>query len=106
MNEEAMRKAFEAWAVDNGFNDLRNKAGIYIWSGVQGVWQAWQAATRAAVPDGWKAVPMEPTPFMLAEAIDGLGSCVGSCGEATPPEMSDIAESLRCAIAAAPEAKP
>lgn len=101
MNEDAMRKAFEAWAA--------SEYGAHAWrhtGDTSGEWSAWQAATRAAVPDGWKIVPMEPTPTMISEARYGLGSCIGSCGEASPPDASDIADALRSAIEAAPEVHP
>lgn len=42
------------------------------------------------------------TPEMIRAATEALGPCVGSCGEASPPDSYDI----RCAIAAALSACP
>lgn len=42
------------------------------------------------------------TPEMIRAATEALGPCVGSCGEASPPDSYDI----RCAIAAALAASP
>lgn len=47
---DASRKAFEAWkrTMMDGFNE----------------WDAWQAATKQAVPEGYVVVPKEPTTEM------------------------------------------
>ena len=60
------------------------------------------ALREALMPAGWKLVPVEPTPEMVTAGMDGLGSCVGSCGEASPPDRSDIADSYRAMLSAAP----
>ena len=52
------REEFEAWARDYLFNhDIKDEA----WD----AWQAAQAAQPVQVPEGWKLVPVEPTPEML-----------------------------------------
>lgn len=33
----------------------------YVDNAIDNMWWAWQAATKAAAPDGWKLVPVEPT---------------------------------------------
>lgn len=60
------------------------------------------ALREALMPAGWNLVPVEPTPEMVTAGMDGLGSCVGSCGEASPPDRSDIADSYRAMLSAAP----
>lgn len=73
---ENQREMFEAWYQQSpfagehrGFADYKHFA-----------YAAWQAALAAqpAVPDGYKIVPVEPTPYMLAigqvEWLDSAGA--------------------------------
>ena len=70
MNEEAIRKAFEAWiAKDCG--DLSTfgtgKNVHYVNSAVNNAWTGWQAATRAAAPV-WLPIagaPMDGTEVLV-----------------------------------------
>lgn len=61
-------------------------------------------APRAAVPDGWKLVPIEPTKEMLA-----AGECSGMCGDGSVRavefiiDAETVAEIYQNVIAAAPE---
>lgn len=58
-----------------------------------------------AVPQGWKLVPIEPTLQMLRSGHDSI-SCVGSCGEASPPEVSDFSDVWAAMLAATPPPAP
>lgn len=73
MNEEAMRKAFEAWARGSMVvSTIKGTSGHYIHDGSYAAWVAWQAATRAAVPEGWKVVPAAlPVKAMNCPHCDG-----------------------------------
>ncbi|QND94335.1 hypothetical protein SY91_01734 [Burkholderia cenocepacia] len=42
----------------------------------------------------------EVTDAMIDAAIEALGPCVGSCGEASPPERCDIRDAIEAALAA------
>lgn len=59
------------------------------------------AALTAAKAGGWVAVPVEPTPEMLKAGHESI-SCVGSCGEASPPEISDFCDVWTAMLAARP----
>lgn len=54
------------------------------------------------IPKGYKLVPVEPTCSMVLAGQKALGGCVGSCGEASPPDGSDIADAFSAMLAAAP----
>lgn len=67
---EQMRAEFEAWMRLNGFN-YSDPADREQWHNMRTAWEnAWQAATRRALPDGCVAVPVEATRAM-AEAGRG-----------------------------------
>ncbi|WP_167309938.1 hypothetical protein [Ralstonia mannitolilytica] len=53
------------------------------------------------VPHGYVLVPAEPTRQMVDAAEEALGPCVGSCGEASPPDYPTICDAVRAAIAKA-----
>lgn len=66
------------------------------------------------VPDVTKMVPLAPTPGfvlvptrptkeMIDAGMEGLGPCVGSCGEASPPERTDFRDCYVAMLAAAPQ---
>lgn len=55
--------AFEEWYVRNAFDLLMNPIGSRDCDLQR---KAWQAAMRQAIPDGWKIVPIEPTPEWIA----------------------------------------
>lgn len=42
----------------------------------------------------------EVTDAMIDAAIEALGPCVGSCGEASPPQRYDIRDAIEAALAA------
>lgn len=42
----------------------------------------------------------EVTDAMIDAAIEALGPCVGSCGEASPPQRCDIRDAIEAALAA------
>lgn len=96
-----MHKAFEAWARVSGRTEKqlrRLSNGDYEVTVTHWEWQAWQAATRAAVPDGWKAVPMEPTPAMI--------KATGLEDDDVIADVNDLLTSAyREMLAAAPEAQ-
>lgn len=54
------------------------------------------------IPKGYKLVPVEPTCSMVLAGLKALGGCVGSCGEASPPDGSDIHDAFSEMLAAAP----
>ena len=61
MNEDKMQK-FEAWAIGIGHDPremVRHSDGGYERPSVHWQWQAWQAATRAAVP-AWQPIETAP----------------------------------------------
>lgn len=97
MNEEAMRKAFEAWAGENFMHVERHpsKPTYVHCTAVAECWAAWQAATRAAVPDGWRAVPVEPTVKMVDAGLSEWNTF-----------GSSIDRAYDAMIAAAPEVQP
>lgn len=47
----------------------------------------------------------EVTDAMIDAAIEALGPCVGSCGEASPPDRCDIKDAIEAALAARSEDK-
>lgn len=53
---------------------------------------------------GAACVPKEPSLGMTAAGYKDLGGCVGSCGEASPPEYSDINDCFTAMLAATPPA--
>lgn len=55
-----------------------------------------------SISNGYKLVPVEPTTEMVLAGLKALGGCVGSCGEASPPEHSDILDAFSGMLAAAP----
>lgn len=55
-----------------------------------------------SIPKGYKLVPVDPTIEMLSAGLKALGGCVGSCGEASPPEHSDILDAFSGMLDAAP----
>ena len=102
MNDEAMRKAFEDCITEGGRWPKaveRMPDGTYKLIQTHAAWRnyqhGWQAATRAAVPDGWKLVPVEPTVKMIDAGLSEWNS-IGS----------SIDRTYDAIIAAAPEVKP
>lgn len=71
------------WMSERLWTFPDGKYPLYALSGAQ---------LAPSVPDGWKLVPIEPTPEMLASAW-GIDAC-------------DIAGTYAAMLAAAPEAKP
>lgn len=60
------RERFEAWFLDNFtfYGVAKYKSGQYVAEVTQAAWQGYQAAC----PEGWRAVPKEPTnPMMEVE---------------------------------------
>lgn len=56
------REAFEKWNHERDSNTLTKlNTGEYANAFTAACWAAWQAATAAAVPPGYKLVPVEPT---------------------------------------------
>lgn len=91
------------------------------WRSESGTWAAaWKAAKRheaqaqpaPSVPEGWKLVPIEPTPGMmrgahrLVAAARRVLASADSQGLIRLDESGDVASELRSALEAAPEAKP
>lgn len=75
---DKQREMFEAW-----WQESRPSCWVTDWYAnmLQDIaWRAWQAALAAqpAVPNGYKIVPVEPTPYMLAigqiEWLDSAGA--------------------------------
>lgn len=74
------RERFESWArqrwVHHEDFDQRIKApSKYNNYEVQAAWEAWQeraAQPAPSVPEGWKLVPIEPTPGMMRAALCAL----------------------------------
>lgn len=68
-NEPVMsqRERFERWASDEGKwpNAIERSGKGYRLMQTQASWVAWQAAC----PEGWQAVPVEPTNHMLDSAF-------------------------------------
>lgn len=54
------------------------------------------------IQKGYKLVPVEPTCSMVLAGLKALGGCVGSCGEASPPDGSDILDTFSAMLSAAP----
>lgn len=79
MYSDKMREAFEKWAKSGSYNMKRTHDGLYIYPDTASAWHAWQAAHAAALPPGFVAVPVEPTPKMQAEAWAGIeaAGCLG-----------------------------
>lgn len=95
-----MTPAFEQFARSKGWSLLhKGETGEYRALNTQAGWLAWQARE---VPAGFVVVPVEATPGMNRAGWDNL-SCVGSCGEASPPEPCDFADVYRAMLAAAPQ---
>ena len=92
MNEEATRKAFEAWALSERLDIRRLGDGTYLLLTVQEKWVGWQAATRAAVPESIRHL----ADVMVRE----------SKGVPVVTDWHDAALTVCEWIAAAPEAKP
>jgi hypothetical protein len=62
-------------------------------------------SASAAVPEGWKLVPVEPTPEMVKRAMKDCGGIGGgSCGEHVGAEPDDMREVWSSMLAAAPSA--
>jgi len=59
---------------------------------------------QPTIPEGCVWVPIEPTPEMNKAGLNEL-SCVGSCGEASPPSLYDMGCSYAAMIAARPQQK-
>ena len=73
---------------------------------------ALRAQPAPSVPEGWKLVPIEPTPGMmrgahrLVAAARRVLASADSQGLIRLDESGDVASELRSALEAAPEAKP
>lgn len=67
------RKAFEEHMADPSLL-LRNADGDYMYMRVARLWRCWQARaalSAPAVPEGWKLVPIEPTPEIIEAMRNG-----------------------------------
>lgn len=95
---DKMREEFEEWANVNGLRLERQKSmcggdmGRYDFGPTQAameVWcDAWQAANKSAVPDGYCVVPVEPTDEMMEAADDwSIGSDGVTIGWFTSSEI-------------------
>jgi hypothetical protein len=87
----------------NLMQDYGIKCWREAWRTQQFEIDALKQPAQAVVPEGWKLVPINPTIVMLKEGMDGLGPCVGSCGEASPPNVSDIQSCWESMLNAAPD---
>ena len=114
------RERFEAWARPRWTHpedlDRRIKAiDKYNSYEVQAAWEAWKERAgqpAPSAPEGWKLVPIEPTPGMmrgahrLVAAARRVLASADSQGLIRLDESGDVASELRSALEAAPEAKP
>lgn len=70
---EKMREEFEKWCKSIGFTlRISQSHGDYMLGYGAEQWSAWQAAHKAAVPDGYCVVPIEPTRDMVASGNDAM----------------------------------
>jgi hypothetical protein len=91
MNEEVERKLYEDWLHQSPeFADTI----ISAWD----VWLGRAALSAPAVPEGWKLVPIEPTPEMMAAAVQEI--CYGPEGGFT--RIAGPSRAWRVMLAAAP----
>ena len=68
---DKMREEFEKWCKSIGFTlRISQSHGDYMLDYGAEQWSAWKAAHKAAVPDGYCVVPIEPTRDMLDAARD------------------------------------
>jgi hypothetical protein len=70
---ETEREQFEALAKARSLelDFFKHKTGfVYDDEITRLAWEFWQAATRQAIPAGWKLVPIEPTGKMVIEGLD------------------------------------
>lgn len=61
MDIQKEREAFEAWfesRYDAHFMQFALDLDLYVDKHTQTCWEAWQAATAQAAPDGYKVVPV------------------------------------------------
>ena len=103
------REKFEKWFKDylsgDGFEDEIDKAiekdqlGDYKLTSTFIAFDAYQAATKAAVPEGWKLVPVEPTEEMVDAGK--VGYEYAKIADCDP--LDCIHDAILEAIAAAPE---
>lgn len=106
------RARFEAWLIKrqrrNGIGARLSDSefittdahGSYTAIGFNLAYEAWQAATQARVPDGWKSAPILPTREMVLALMHTIDSA--------PKDADDvelIVYALANAIAAAPSYK-
>ena len=70
INEADEREAFEAWLLKR-YPDREDRQAEFRMTSVRDLmFQAWCAAVSAPpVPEGYKPVPIEPTPEMKAAAV-------------------------------------
>ncbi|WP_313117915.1 hypothetical protein [Ectopseudomonas guguanensis] len=104
--------AFEAWyAQDVGVTAERVKSWRFgesyreEYEGACSAWKVWQARASlpVGVPDGWKLVPVDPTPEMIQAALDK--PCFDPLGDLLP--WTHITRTSYAAmLAAAPTVKP
>lgn len=95
---DIQRQAFQEWYIANHHDgdihpnqqllEWSEKGGFYFASSVEDLWEAWQAATAQAVPEGFVLVPKEniscywqdndePENFCSNESdFDCLGDCI------------------------------
>ena len=77
---DIQRQAFQEWYIANHHDgdihpnqqllEWSEKGGFYFASSVEDLWEAWQAATAQAVPEGFVLVPKEPTDKTIAHMIN------------------------------------
>lgn len=83
------REDFERWAVSEGFDLTEDDVGS--------VRIAFLAGRKP--PEGWKLVPVEPTPEMISAALPALDEYWAS----NRHKVAAAKEAIRLAFAAAPE---
>ena len=71
--------------VEDALNEFRG----YITRGHKYELRSLYTHPAPGVPDGYALVPIEPTPAMMKAGCESI-SCIGSCGEASPPEVGDF----------------
>lgn len=85
-NEPVMsqRERFEAFAKQNGYNTARFDRYRYADNETKAAWAVWQAAC----PEGWQAVPVDPTAGMMKALWldDSLGRHSAMLAAAPKPE--------------------
>ncbi|MEN6549385.1 MAG: hypothetical protein ABFE07_25345 [Armatimonadia bacterium] len=98
MNNDEMRREFEAWLLkDCGIVSQPDERGEYRDASVQRAWLSWQAATRRALPDGFVAVPThKATDSARLDALERMANQMGGI------LLHDGSETGRCGIGLRP----